>query len=477
MRDQGRPADEILADLDDRQAREPSVHGARLFGLVYPTGRRDLEDLIVEANNRYLFGNALNPFKFPELAALEKEVVTWTGDLVHLPEGGGGTMTSGGTESILMSMLVSRERARARGVERPKIVAAVSAHPAYSKAAHYFGMEVVTVPLDSGYRADVTKAAKVIDADTAVVVASAFSYPHGVMDPVADLAALAAEQGAGCHVDGCIGGFVLPFLERLGHDVPPWDFRVPGVTEVSADVHKYGYTTKGASVVLHRDSDWFGHQVFLFDRWPAGLYGSPAIAGARPAAPLATAWAVMSYLGVDGYLAIMRDLAATTAKVRDGIAAIDGLRICGDPVGPVLAFESDVLRPLRRRRRDGRPRLEPEPQHRPRRPAPDALARAHGRRRRAARRPGVRGGEPRRVEGQGSALLVGRRVRCRVSGPGRNRDLVLAALGGPRDCSCRAAPGRALRQRAAVLPRAGRRLCGSCCARCRAPPPARHGRR
>ena len=143
-------------------------------------------------------------------------------------------------------------------------------------------------------------------------------------------------------MDGCIGGFVLPFLERLGHDVPPWDFRVPGVTEISADVHKYGYTTKGASVVLHRDADWFGHQVFLYDRWPAGLYGSPAIAGARPAAPLATAWAVMSYLGIDGYLEIMRDLAATTKKVRDGIAAIDGLRICGDPIGPVLAFEADV---------------------------------------------------------------------------------------------------------------------------------------
>ena len=273
---------------------------------------------------------------------MEKEVVTWTGELVNLPEGGGGTMTSGGTESILMSMLVNRERARARGIERPKIVAAVSAHPAYAKAAHYFGMEVVPVPLDAAYRADLAAAQRLVDDDTAVVIASAFSYPYGVMDPVTELAELAAGRGAACHVDGCIGGFVLPFLERLGHDVPPWDFRVPGVTEISADVHKYGYTTKGASVVLHRDADWFGHQVFLYDRWPAGLYGSPAIAGARPAAPLATAWAVMSYLGIDGYLEIMRDLAATTKKVRDGIAAIDGLRICGDPIGPVLAFESDV---------------------------------------------------------------------------------------------------------------------------------------
>ena len=174
MHEQGRSAGEILADLDARQAKEPSVHDARLFGLVYPTGRHDLEELIVAANNRYLFGNALNPFKFPELAALEKQVVTWTGELVNLPEGGGGTMTSGGTESILMSMLVNRECARARGVETPKILAAVSAHPAYAKAAHYFGMEVVPVPLDEGYRADLAAAKKQIDGDTAVVVASAF---------------------------------------------------------------------------------------------------------------------------------------------------------------------------------------------------------------------------------------------------------------------------------------------------------------
>lgn len=343
MSDRGRPAGEILAELDERRSREPSVHGGRLFGLVYPTGRSDLEELVVQVNNRYLFGNALNPFKFPELAALERDVVEMVGGLLHRPGEGGGTMTSGGTESILMSMLVNRERARVRGIERPKIVAAASAHPAYAKAAHYFGMEIVTVPLDGDYRADVDAAARLVGDDTAVVVASAFSYPHGVMDPVVELAALAAERGAGCHVDACIGGFVLPFLERLGEDVPPWDFRVPGVTEISADVHKYGYCPKGASVIQHRDPDWFGHQVFLYDRWPAGLYGSPAIAGARPAAPLAVAWAVMTHLGIEGYLEIMRGLLDTTAKVRNGIDAIDGLRICGDPIGPVLAIESSEI--------------------------------------------------------------------------------------------------------------------------------------
>jgi sphinganine-1-phosphate aldolase len=343
MQERGVAASELLAELDQRRAKEPDVHGARLFGLVYPTGRDDVEELVYEVQRRDLFHNALNPFKFPEIAALERQVVDMTGSLLHVAEGGGGAMTSGGTESILMSMLVNRERARARGIERPQILAPRSAHPAYAKAAHYFGLELVSIPLDEGWRADVAAARDLVSERTAVIVASAFSYPHGVMDPVADLAGLAAERGVGCHVDACIGGFVLPFLERLGHEIPPWDFRVEGVTEISADVHKYGYVPKGASVILHRDADWFGHQVFLYDDWPAGMYGSPAIAGARPAAPIATAWALMRFLGVEGYTAIMRDLMATAQKVRTGVESLDGVAVVGAPVGPVLAFESDVM--------------------------------------------------------------------------------------------------------------------------------------
>jgi glutamate/tyrosine decarboxylase-like PLP-dependent enzyme len=341
--DAGTPARDLLAEIDRRRALEPDVHGARLFGLVYPTGRPDLEDLVAEVNRRYLFGNALNPFKFPEVARYEGEVVAITGGLVHLPNGGGGSMTSGGTESILMSMLVSRERARARGIERPQIVAPVSAHPAYSKAAHYFGMDVVRVPLDAGYRADVDAVRDAIGSRTAVVVASAFNYPYGVMDPVADIAALAADRGVGCHVDACIGGFVLPFMEQLGREVPPWDFRVEGVTEMSADVHKYGYAPKGASVVLHRDADWFGHQFFVYSDWGSGLYGSPGVAGAKPAAPIATAWAVLHALGREGYVEIVRGLLKTVDRVRDCIDGLDGVELVGDPVGPVLALRSETI--------------------------------------------------------------------------------------------------------------------------------------
>jgi sphinganine-1-phosphate aldolase len=339
----GTPASDLLAEIDRRRAREPDVHGARLFGLVYPTGRHDLEELLADVNRRYLFGNALNPFKFPEVARFEGEVVAITGGLVHLPAGGGGSMTSGGTESILMSMLVNRERALARGAARPQIVAPASAHPAYNKAAHYFGMDIVRTPLDAAYRADVGAMRDAVGPDTAVVVASAFNYPYGVMDPVADIAAIAAERGIGCHVDACVGGFVLPFMEALGRDIPPWDFRVEGVTEMSTDVHKYGYAPKGASVVLHRDADWFGHQFFVFSDWGSGLYGSPGVAGAKPAAPIATAWTVLHALGRDGYVEIMRGLLETTDRVRACIDALDGVELVGDPIGPVLAMRSDTV--------------------------------------------------------------------------------------------------------------------------------------
>ncbi len=333
----------LLEQLGSRQASEPDVHGGRLFGLVYPSGREDIEELVTEVNRRYLFGNALNPFRFPELANLEREVVGSVASLLRRPDTGEqpGCMTSGGTESILLAMLSYRARAEAGGIERPQIVAARSAHPAYAKAAHYFGMELVLVDLDGAWRADLDAVRAAMTDRTAVVVASAFSYPYGVMDPVGEIAAIAADAGAGCHVDACIGAFILPFLERLGNDVPPFDFAVPGVTTISADIHKYGYVPKGASVVLHAEDGWFGRQGFLYDDWGAGIYGSAAIAGARPAAPVACSWAVINYLGVEGYTEIVRGLMGVVGKVRSALP--DTVEIVGEPIGPVLALSSEEI--------------------------------------------------------------------------------------------------------------------------------------
>jgi sphinganine-1-phosphate aldolase len=340
-----RPVADVLADLDRRQHADPEVHGGRLFGLVYPSGRPDIEELVREVYERYLFANALNPLKFAALATMEREVIAKAGDLVHRKstEVHGGSMTSGGTESILMSMLVNRERARAKGVERPQILAPVSAHPAYAKAAHYFDMEYVRIPLDAGYRADVDAARSLVNDRTCVIVGSAYSYPHGIIDPIPKLAALAADRGIGCHVDACIGGFVLPFMEMLGRPVPPWDFRVEGVTEISMDIHKYGYVPKGASVILHRDDDWLWHQTFFYDQWGSGLYATPAIAGARAAAPTVAAWAVMQHLGVNGYKEIVADLLETVARVRSGISSLGDIEIVGEPIGPLLALRSETV--------------------------------------------------------------------------------------------------------------------------------------
>jgi sphinganine-1-phosphate aldolase len=333
----------VIAELKQRQARDPDMHSNRLFGLVYQTEHPELERVVAKANEMYLWGNALNILKFPNLTRLEFEVVSMVGDLLHLPRGGGGTMTTGGTESILMSMLVNRERAKARGVAKPQILAPYSAHPAYTKAAKLLEMEYVTVPLDVDYRADVPEARKRVTPRTAVIVANAMSFPYSSIDPIPELAALAAEHGIGCHVDACIGGFVLPFLERLGYAVPSWDFRVPGVTEISADVHKYGYASKGSSVILHRDSDWVQHQFFMFSDWPSGLYGTPAVPGARPATGMATAWAVMKYLGVDGYTELIRQAMETTLKIQQSIQAMPELYIVGKPVGTTFAFGSHPL--------------------------------------------------------------------------------------------------------------------------------------
>jgi glutamate/tyrosine decarboxylase-like PLP-dependent enzyme len=340
----GLSRNEVLARMKERKARDADWKGARTWSLVYPAGP-DVDAMLREANELYLFENALNPFRFPSLREMEVEVVSMSGHLLHAPEGFGGAMTSGGTESILLAALTARERARAeKGIERPAMVVPWSAHPAFAKAAKVLEIELRQAPLGPDHRADVAAVEALLDANTVLVVGSAPNYPFGTVDPIPELAALAAERGISFHTDSCLGGFLLPFYERLGERIPPFDFRVPGVTTLSADVHKYGYCTKGASVILHRsDQTLKQHQLFFFDRWPGGAYASFAMAGARPAAPIAAAWAVMNHLGEDGYLRLATAVRDTTRKLRHGIEAIPGLRVLGEPVMSVFAFGSDAL--------------------------------------------------------------------------------------------------------------------------------------
>lgn len=338
----GRPVAGVLSELAAMTEGDADWRGGRTFSLVYNADDDELTRLHDEVGRRFLAENALNPFAFPSLGRMEAEVVSVAKGLVHLGDGG-GTMSSGGTESIFLAVHTAREWARERGVDRPAIVTARTAHPAFAKACHYLDVEQRRVGLSPDLRADPAAMAEALDDRVALLVASAPCYPFGVIDPVPEIAGLAAERGLLCHVDACLGGWLLPFWEQLGEPVRPWDFRVEGVTSLSADIHKYGYAFKGASVILYRDADMVRRQWFLFDDWPGGLYGSATTAGTRPAAPIAGAWATIRHLGSDGFLAKARVVRDTTRRFLEGIAAIPGLSVTGEPDLSVLELASDTL--------------------------------------------------------------------------------------------------------------------------------------
>ena len=340
---QGMNKDAVLAALRAKQGGDADWRHGRTFSLVYYAGPEAL-DVLYEASRAYFSENALNPMAFPGLRQCETEVLAAVAEMFHHPDAA-GTMTSGGTESILMAVKTAREWARAHKPEvtRPEMLVPVTVHPAFEKAAAYFDVKAVHVPVTDDFRADVAAARGLVNDDTILVVGSAPQYPHGVVDPIEELADLAQQRGILCHVDACLGGFLLPWIERLGHHVPRFDFRVPGVTSMSADVHKYGYGAKGASTVLYRDRDLRRHQFVAYADWPGGLYGSPSMCGTRPGGPIAAAWAILHHLGEEGYLRITRETLDTARRLVDGINAIPGLFVFGDPVGSVFGFGSDEI--------------------------------------------------------------------------------------------------------------------------------------
>jgi glutamate/tyrosine decarboxylase-like PLP-dependent enzyme len=264
-----------------------------------------------------------------------------TTDLLHGGPEAAGFMTSGGTESILLAAKAARTRGRERGIRSPEMVLPTSAHAAFEKGAAYFDVRSVRVPVRPDFRADVAAMEAAITPNTVLLVASAPQYPQGVVDPVSEIAALAAARDINCHVDACMGGVTLPMLERLGHPVPPFDFRVPGVTSMSVDLHKYGYTAKGASVILHRNKALRQHQTFTTDNWLGGLYGSSGVLGTKSGGPIAAAWAVMHYLGEEGYLRLTAAARRATEALVAGLRATPGLRLLAEPDATLVAFTVD----------------------------------------------------------------------------------------------------------------------------------------
>jgi sphinganine-1-phosphate aldolase len=339
---QGLSHQDVLSRMREMRTEDARWQEGRTWSLVYNAGE-DLRRLAAEAYTEFMSENGLSPLAFPSLRRFEAEVLSIAAELFH-GDTAAGTMTSGGTESILMAVKTARDFARAeRGISEPEMVLPATVHPAFQKAAHYFGVKALNVPVGPDFRADVNAMRAAIGPRTVLVVGSAPAYPHGVMDPISELAALAQEKGVLFHVDACLGGFLLPFARRLGHPIPDFDFAVPGVTSLSADLHKYGYAAKGASLVLYRTPELRRHQFFTFANWSGGIYASPSMAGTRPGGAIAAAWAVLKYLGEEGYLRLARTVLDTSKALREGIAAIPGLKLLGDPRLSIFAFSSDSL--------------------------------------------------------------------------------------------------------------------------------------
>ncbi|MBA2664331.1 MAG: aspartate aminotransferase family protein [Bradymonadaceae bacterium] len=312
----------------------------RTWSMVYFAGDEHY-DFMKKAHNTFFSENGLNPMAFGSLKRMESEVVRMSANMLNGDANVVGTMTSGGTESILMAVKAARERAKSGlkiGPRSPEIVAPRTIHVAFEKAAHYFGLKIRYAPVDENYQVDVKALRKLINRNTVLVAASAPQYAQGMIDPIAEIGAITQEMGIPFHVDACFGGFFLPWMERLGYELPVFDFRVPGVTSMSADVHKYGYSAKGASVVLYRDMSYLKHQFFVATDSPLGIYASPSMTGTRPGGSIAAAWAAMMALGEDGYLALARQTMDAVEALRDGVDAIPELEVLGSRHGSVVCI-------------------------------------------------------------------------------------------------------------------------------------------
>ncbi|MDX1413854.1 MAG: aminotransferase class V-fold PLP-dependent enzyme, partial [Candidatus Promineifilaceae bacterium] len=343
---QGLSYEEILAESRALKNREEARwQEGYASGAVYHGGSAHIDFL----NQVYALHSQSNPLHadlWPSAAKFEAEIIAMTAGML----GAGkvkdeicGSVSSGGTESILLAMKTYRDwAAETRGITEPEMILPITAHTAFDKAAQYFKIKRVRIPVDENFQADVAAVKRAINKNSVVIVGSAPGFPHGIIDPIAEMSALAQEVGIGFHTDACLGGFVLPWAEKLSYPVPPFDFRLPGVTSISADTHKYGYAAKGTSVILYRNPELRRYQYFVATDWPGGLYFSPTFAGSRPGALSACCWAAMIAMGEAGYLQATQEILETAAAIKEGIRSIPELRILGDPLW-VIAFTADTL--------------------------------------------------------------------------------------------------------------------------------------
>jgi glutamate/tyrosine decarboxylase-like PLP-dependent enzyme len=337
---QGKDRKAILGRLREFGRNDPDYKSMKTWSLVYYLGEEHT-NFLLDAYGTFFSANGLNPMAFHGLKRLETEVVRMTATLLHGDRNVVGVVTSGGTESCLLPVKTYRDYGRrARGIRRPNMVIPETAHVAWEKGAEYFGVKAVHAPLDDDWRVDAGAVKKLVNRNTVMILGSAPDYPHGIVDPITELGRIALETGTPLHVDACLGGYILPFAEMLGYDIPAWDYRVPGVTSISADTHKYGFSAKGASVLTYRNIEMMKHQMFVYENWPGGVFASPALLGTRPGGAYAAAWAAMQAMGVEGYKAITKETMEAAKRLIDGINGMPELEVIGRPNASVFSYRS-----------------------------------------------------------------------------------------------------------------------------------------
>jgi glutamate/tyrosine decarboxylase-like PLP-dependent enzyme len=342
--EKGLPKEKILGILSGlASAENKSWEEGRVSGAVYH-GEEELISFLEKVYSIYSQCNPLHVDIWPSIVKLDSEVVAMCSSITHGDEHVRGSVSSGGTESILLAMKAYRDLYKKKGITNPQVILPKSAHVAFSKACDYFEMEPVFVDLTEDFRVDVEKVKEAITPNTIALVGSAPCYPYGTYDPIEALSDIAKDKGIGFHVDGCLGGFITPWAKRAGYDVPEANFRTPGVTSISMDTHKYGYGPKGTSVILYRGSELFQQHLYVATNWQGGIYFTSTMAGSRPGFPIAAAWAVMLMMGDQGYLESAKKILDTGDYIQKQIRGIDGLKVLGKPLH-VIAISSDQFDP------------------------------------------------------------------------------------------------------------------------------------
>ena len=335
----------VLEKLKEYSSEDMDPHNGRMFSHMYGTDLEELKTLAKKAYYMYMDKTMLNFTVYPSILRIENEIISMTRSLLNGDENVVGNFTYGGTESIFLAVKAARDyhRNKVNTSDIPEIILPATAHPAFYKSAHYLGLKVVRAPIDpSTLKADIEKIKEAITDRTSMIVGSAPNYPYGVIDDIEALGEIASEKKLWLHVDACIGGYVLPFFRKLGEPIPRFDFEVEGVISLSTDLHKYGYTPKGASVILYRDKEYRLHQLYVNASWPGYPLVNTTVLSTRSAGTLAAAWVVLNYLGEEGYLKLAEMILNAKRKLMDGLHNL-GYEILGKPQSSIVTFTSDEV--------------------------------------------------------------------------------------------------------------------------------------